>query len=137
MELIGLYTASKAALISASETWRLELAPLGVRTITLMTAGVKSTFFNNLNEPMTLPETSYYYCIRDFIRELGDGRLQDGAMNADEYASKVVREVGKGTSGKYWPGRTALMVRLMLWLMPQTLIVSGRPDSRWVLGMSY
>jgi 1-acylglycerone phosphate reductase len=121
---LGLYSASKAALIAASETWRLEFAPLGVRTITLMTPGVKTTFFDNL-KPMTLPKTSHYYGIRDFIRELGDGRLQDDAMSAEEYAVKVIREVESGATGKVWPGRAAMMVRCLNWLLPQIVIVSG------------
>jgi 1-acylglycerone phosphate reductase len=89
-----------------------------------MTPGVKTTFFSNF-KPMTLPETSYYSVIRDFIQGLGDGRLQDDAMGSEEYAIKVVRAVEKGETGKFWPGRTAVMVRYVSWLLPQVLIVSN------------
>lgn len=119
----GLYSASKAALISASETLRLELAPLGIRTLTLMTAGTKSTMFDNF-KPSPIPETSYYFGIKDFLRELGDGRMQEGGMNANEWAGKVVNAVQRGAKGKYWPGATAGQVRLMAWLFPQSFIVS-------------
>jgi 1-acylglycerone phosphate reductase len=96
-----------------------------------MTAGVKITFFANF-KPMTLPENSYYSAISDFIRGLGDGRLQDDAMGSEEYAIKVVRAVEKGTTGKLWPGRTAMMVRYVSWLLPQVLIVSNRVSLFWV-----
>ncbi|KAE9366375.1 short-chain dehydrogenase/reductase [Stipitochalara longipes BDJ] len=117
----SLYCASKAALIAAGETWRLELAPLGVRTLTLMTSGVKSSFFVNF-KPTPVPESSYYYGIRDFIMGLGDGRLQDDAMGAEEWAGMVVTAVEKGKTGKYWPGRTSWSANLMLRLLPQGFI---------------
>src|ERR1700712_4742570 len=44
----SIYNSSKAAAILGSETWRLELAPLGVRALTLVTAGTKSNVFTNM-----------------------------------------------------------------------------------------
>ena len=120
----GVYGASKAALILASETWRLELEPLGVRSVTLMTAGTKSSIFTNLNRT-PVPEDSYYYGIRDFILELEDGRMQKDAMSAEQWAEIVVRAVEKGKNGKYWPGWTAWSAGVMLRLLPQGVIVSG------------
>jgi 1-acylglycerone phosphate reductase len=62
----GIYNASKAALIAASEGWRLELAPLGVRVITLITGGIATNFLTNL-QTVELPEDSYYICVKDVI----------------------------------------------------------------------
>jgi 1-acylglycerone phosphate reductase len=47
---IATYNATKAALIVAGEGWRLELAPLGVRVITLITGGVATNFLNSTRE---------------------------------------------------------------------------------------
>lgn len=110
----------------ASETWRLELALLGVRTITLITGGVKTNFFKNLNlNPMSVPENSYYYGAKGIIEGQLDGRAQNTGITSREYATKVVHEVEKGTSGKVWVGAGAGLARLGVCLLPQSIIVSA------------
>jgi 1-acylglycerone phosphate reductase len=112
------YNGSKAAFAMASETWRLELQPLGVRTITLITFAVKSNAISN-SRSIEVPETSYYYKIRDLINRIGDGSLQDGAITPRQYAVQVVRQVEKGTSGPVWAGTNASTSRWGWWLSPQ------------------
>ena len=119
----SIYNSSKAAAILGSETWRLELAPLGVRTLTLVTAGTKSNVFTNMGPPK-IPETSYYYGIRDYVEELCDGRMQKDAITPEKFGAKVVREVEKGRTGKYWIGEGATSARLAVWLLPDWAMVS-------------
>ena len=118
-----MYNGSKAALAIASETWRLELQPLGVRTITLITLAVKTNAQTN-HRRFELPETSYYYKIRDLIHRLTDGSMQEGAITPRQYATKVVREVEKGTSGPVWAGTHAFTGRWGWWSSPQSVKVS-------------
>jgi 1-acylglycerone phosphate reductase len=113
-----MYNGSKAALAMASETWRLELQPLGVRTITLITLAVKSNAHKR-NNRIEIPETSYYYKIRDFIYGRSNGSMQDGAITPRQYATKVVQEVVKGTSGTVWAGTHAFSGHWGWWLSPQ------------------
>lgn len=122
--MLGMYNGSKAALAVASETWRLELQPLGVRTITLITTGVKTNGFAKEREIQT-PETSQYFAIKDFIHSISDGRLQNNAISAREYADKVVREVVKGTVGEVWVGTDAFIARWGWWLSPRFVRVSS------------
>lgn len=119
----SIYNSSKAAAILGSETWRLELAPLGVRTLTLVTAGTKSNVFTNMGPPK-IPETSYYYGIRDYVEELCDGRMQKDGITPEQFGAKVVREVEKGTTGKYWIGGGATSARFAVWLLPDWAMVS-------------
>ena len=119
----SIYNSSKAAAILGSETWRLELAPLGVRTLTLVTAGVKSNVFTNIKQP-SIPESSYYYGIREWIAEQLDGRMQKDGITAKEFGDKVVRQVEKGTTGKYWVGGGAASARIAAWLLPDWMMVS-------------
>ena len=119
----SMYNSSKAAALLGSESWRLELAPLGVRTLTLITTGVKSNVFANL-KPIDIPEKSYYYSIRDYIRETSDGRLQKDGITAKEYGLKVVREIENGTTGKCWVGGQAQSARYGAWLLPNSMMVS-------------
>ena len=124
---LGMYNGSKAALAMASETWRLELRPLGVRTITLITLAVKTNFFAE-DRRVDIPETSYYSKIRNFIHGLTDGHLQDSGISAGEYATKVVREVEKGAVGVVWVGGNASITQWAWWLSPQFVRVSFEPS---------
>ncbi|OTA82012.1 hypothetical protein M434DRAFT_85027 [Hypoxylon sp. CO27-5] len=126
LPLSSVYNASKAALTMASETWRHELEPLGVRTVTLITCAVKTRGFDNYQRT-EIAESSKYYEIRDFIYGVTDGRLQDNAISARQYANKVVREIEKGTVGIVWAGTNASLLRLATWLLPQSVFVSFDP----------
>ena len=119
----GVYCASKAALTMASETWRHELEPLGVRTMTLVTTAVKTPAFGRIDKP-EIPKTSYYYVIRKYIEQLADGRLQEGAPGPEAYALQVYKEVERGTTGQVWVGKDAAMNRWSLRLLPQSVFVS-------------
>ncbi|KAI1481810.1 NAD(P)-binding protein [Daldinia eschscholtzii] len=120
MALNSVYNSSKAALATASETWRHELQPLGVRTITLITCAVKTEFFTKYQRD-ELPASSRYYGIRDFIYGISDGRLQAGAISSRQYAIKVVKEIEKGSTGIVWAGTHSLLFRLLCWILPQPL----------------
>lgn len=119
----GIYSSSKAALSSISETCRYELRPLGVRTITLNTSAVKTNAFASDQEDI-LPENSRYSEIRDFIHSISDGRLQDKAISSREYATKVVRGIDQGKVGIIWAGTNAVFIRWATWLAPQSILVS-------------
>ena len=118
----SIYNSSKAATLLGSETWRHELAPLGIRTLTLVTTAVKSNAFANL-KPIDIPEKSYYYSIREYIRETSDGRMQKDGISAKQYGVKVVREVENGTTGKCWIGGGAASARYGAALLPDSIIV--------------
>jgi len=107
----------------ASDIWRRELEPLGVRTLTLVTTSVLSGAFNNVEMPR-IPETSYYYVIRDYLYKLADGHLQDGSPDPLTYGLKVVSEVDKGKVGEVWVGKEATMNYWSWRLLPKAMLVS-------------
>lgn len=109
----------------ASETWRHELQPLGVRTITLYTCGVKTNYFANLEGKGTqIPETSRYYEHREFIEGIADGRLQKDAITPKQFATDVNGKIEKGATGPVWAGTNAFMARAGCTLSPQFVFVS-------------
>ncbi|CAH0043371.1 unnamed protein product [Clonostachys solani] len=110
-----------AALISASDTWRRELKPLGVRTITLATSSVGSSSTPTLSE-VKIPETSHYYGIKDFVEGVPGLLRQPGAITPRNYAARVIREVEKGTSGTIWVGTSAEMGKLGYYCFPQSVL---------------
>jgi len=118
-----MYGATKAALTNAGECWRLELAPLGVRVITLITGGVKTKFLENI-QPLTLTETSYYHCVKDIIEEQPE-EVPFG-VSPESLAQDVLRRVENGTTGTVWIGGASCIARVGYMLFPQSALVSIR-----------
>lgn len=106
----GLYASSKRAIEVVADTLRVELAPLGVTVLTVVTGGVQSagqTYFDDLK----LPENSRYKSVEDTIVSRAKGGDGMPRMDTVEYAKAVVDEIEKGKSGKFWYGEFAEMVR--------------------------
>ncbi|KAH8664036.1 putative short-chain dehydrogenase/reductase [Xylariales sp. PMI_506] len=88
----GIYNASKGALYSLNDTMRVELQPLGITVIHIVTGGIKTKFFANASGRQTIPETSLYAPVAAEIQKNVDGHAATATqtMSAEEYARKVV-----------------------------------------------
>ncbi|KAI0430589.1 short-chain dehydrogenase/reductase [Xylaria sp. FL1042] len=110
----GIYNASKAAIEALGGTIRNELAPLGVRVVTVKTGSVYSSLFDNA-PPTRLPENSLYQPIKEWIegREmLGSARF----IRGDEYARKVVTELLRpSVKPVIWAGGLTTIAWLLSW----------------------
>ena len=85
----GAYCSSKACLHSLTDALRMEVTPLGIRTITIQPGGVRSSFGDHAEEGIRLPEDSVYKPIESGVR----ARAQAGQLNAtptDEFIRPVV-----------------------------------------------
>ncbi|KAL5321396.1 hypothetical protein ACEPPN_009354 [Leptodophora sp. 'Broadleaf-Isolate-01'] len=117
----GIYAASKAAMNMLSETIRLEIEPLGIKTITVIAGIVKSNFFTNLptsqlpgtpaeeTKPAPrykLPEGSYYKSLEAEISKAAAGEISagEGIMTAEAFGTEVVNDVLRGRSGRTYSG---------------------------------
>ncbi|KAI1627844.1 short chain dehydrogenase/reductase [Exophiala viscosa] len=107
----SVYNASKAALHAYANTLRVELTPLDVKVITIVTGGVKSRI--NAHVTRVLPEDSIYAPLEeDYLRR--QGHSQEGAMTNEAYADSVVRQVLPGAGP--WPWRWLLSDARKRWI---------------------
>ncbi|KAE8147353.1 hypothetical protein BDV25DRAFT_142854 [Aspergillus avenaceus] len=100
------HAASKAAVKTYSETLRLEMAPLGVKVVTLMTGAVGTRLFANCADS-ELPVDSLYTSASKEIDDMAAGSLLANHVTASVYAKRVVNDVMKGASGMVWRGKFA------------------------------
>jgi NAD(P)-dependent dehydrogenase (short-subunit alcohol dehydrogenase family) len=89
----GAYNSSKAAASSLTEALRLELQPFGIKTINLVTGGVKSTFFKNAPDHI-LPADSMYNIAKEAI-EGHMGGNQSEHIDSATWAKQVVKDISQ------------------------------------------
>ncbi|KXT09906.1 hypothetical protein AC579_9496 [Pseudocercospora musae] len=124
---MGIYSASKASVTQLGEVMRLEMKPLGVRVVSVVTGVVASNFHDKQQFP-ELPASSYYRPIWEFLKERATGKqIEKDAMDADEYARKVVRLVDRGANGKIYVGGLAYLLKWVVWWLPSAIVVSPDP----------
>ena len=118
----SVYNASKAALHSYSAALRIEIAPLGVHVITVVTGGVKSRI---ARVKRSLREDSAYKELED-VYQKRQIHSQEVGMETELYAREVVSKV-LGAEGRLWrtktiwAGGSSGTVRWMSWLLPPTV----------------
>ncbi|KAJ9649448.1 NADPH-dependent 1-acyl dihydroxyacetone phosphate reductase [Coniosporium apollinis] len=103
----SVYNASKAALHAYSNTLRVELAPFGVKVVTIVTGGVQSNIARTERE---LPEGSLYIPLNaEYQRRLKHS--QEGAMPNEAYARSVVSKVLRKSPPKWvWEGNKSWLI---------------------------
>ena len=89
----SVYASSKGALDSYSRTLRQELRPFGVRVIVSQTGTVKS---EGSNYPWELPADSIYQRIKDTFYKMVRFSQENGTMDTNTFAKKLVAEVLRG-----------------------------------------
>jgi 1-acylglycerone phosphate reductase len=117
------YCASKAALHAYSNTLRVELAPLGVRVITIITGGVKSNIARVHRE---LPADSYMIPLAKEYEDRLTHSQQVG-MDTQKYASSCVKQVigGDGLIMKkrwIWEGNLSWVVWFAWTYLPTAVL---------------
>jgi 1-acylglycerone phosphate reductase len=116
----GAYAASKSALSRLSDTWRIELAPFGIRVVELVTGMATSNILTELAGTAKIPLNSIYMPIEAEINKAMSGEgIIDKAMPNDVYAKKVVSDLLDGWWGPpvwIWRG-TGATVMYYVWFL--------------------
>ncbi|KAA8645768.1 uncharacterized protein ATNIH1004_007187 [Aspergillus tanneri] len=90
----GIYSSSRCATTRLSETLRLEMAPLGVRVVTVILGGVQTSGNDPANiEDLELPENSYYRKISAVIDRHKKVLVHPNKQDVDVAAKNLVNDV--------------------------------------------
>jgi 1-acylglycerone phosphate reductase len=117
------YNATKAALHAYSNTLRVELAPFGVKVITVITGGVKS---NLARVDRTLAPDSIYMPLKaEYLRRTKHS--QEVGMPTDQYAKTVVSQILGFRKRRFiWAGFGVNLVWFASTFLPHWVMVSCR-----------
>lgn len=109
----GAYCSSKACVHSLTDAMRMELAPFGIRTITIQPGGVRSSFGDHAEEAMRLPEGSIYLPLEAGIQARAQAGQKD-ATPTNEFIVPVVDKLLKDAPPIVIRGGKGSVVLVML-----------------------
>ncbi|KAF2171157.1 hypothetical protein M409DRAFT_51366 [Zasmidium cellare ATCC 36951] len=113
----AIYGASKAATTALSETLRLEVAPLGIRVVTVITGIIETNLHDNEPEH-PLPSGSYYKPVESWLQDRISGKNRPPGMPVEEFAKQLVRKCEGGAKGKVYVGPLTPLFVYLKWWMP-------------------
>ncbi|KAF2114935.1 hypothetical protein BDV96DRAFT_576142 [Lophiotrema nucula] len=117
----GIYAASKRSAEILADNLRVELAPFGIKTVSIVTGAVKTQAHTHYNA-WNIPDGSLYASVReDFVKR---ARGDDGAprMDPHDYADGVVAKIIANSSAKFWYGASASIVKFAVSWFPTSLL---------------
>jgi len=88
----GAYCSSKAALHSLSDALRMELAPFGIKVVTVQPGGVKSSFGDHAEAALRLPDDSIFKSVEKNVHARAQAG-QVGATTAEEFVVPIVAAI--------------------------------------------
>lgn len=111
----GIYSASKAALHSASETLRMEVAGFGIDVMLVAPGAITSQFGKKQTLSIKLPEDSLYKDVADRIAERSNmSQRADHTMPASKLAEGIVARALRSKPAAYY---TAGGKAFLFWLL--------------------
>lgn len=124
--MLGTYAASKRSLEIIAETLRLEVQPFGCNVIEFVTGAVESQGLTKSRD-WALPDDSPYKAIEGTIKSRAQGNDGIPRMRLEDYAVAVIDAIVDRTSGKFWYGQNADMVKMSTnsTPVPQSAMVSS------------
>ncbi|KAL1615492.1 hypothetical protein SLS54_009025 [Diplodia seriata] len=115
------YAASKAAMQKLGETLRLEMQPLGVRVITVVSGAVESKVFDN-GGGFKSPEGSLYAPAEKEIAAHADGVfVKQNHSTLEDYSRVLVGDILGGKTGLVYRGKMSSLVKVLLEWLPTWL----------------
>jgi len=107
-----------------TDTLRLELAPFGVKVITVNTGAISTNILAS-GKDFKLPPDSKYKSIEKTIAARAGGDDGTPRMEPSVYAEKVVADVLAGANWHIWRGGYASIVKFTSAWLPLSMAVSN------------
>jgi NAD(P)-dependent dehydrogenase (short-subunit alcohol dehydrogenase family) len=115
------YCSSKAAVHSLTDALRMELAPFGIRVVSIQPGGVRSSFGEHAEAAVRLPENSLYKRVEGGIRARARAG-QQGAMPAEVFVVPVVDALLRNSPPRVIRGGTnSVRLPLLKRLLPAAM----------------
>ncbi|KAI8647254.1 hypothetical protein BD408DRAFT_408859 [Parasitella parasitica] len=114
----GIYSLSKAALHSMSDTLRLELKPFGIQVVVVAPGSIKSNFGSAGAKTVDIPEDSLYTSVAKFV--IARANMSQGTGNTpnEVFATHVVKKVLQPISPRYITYGANSWVFLLFYYLP-------------------
>ncbi|KAH8074791.1 hypothetical protein BXZ70DRAFT_744501 [Cristinia sonorae] len=120
MPFYSAYNASKAAVLQYGNTLRVELAPFGVKVITIHSGKVQTRFVRWGGA--TLPEDSVFSPVKDVYEGLGANVFTLRAVPLIPYVQELSGHIVKpNPRAFYWMGNSSGLARVFDLFFPRTL----------------
>lgn len=117
----GAYCSSKAALHALTDALRMEVAPLGIRVVTVQPGGVQSSFGNHAEAAIQLPPDSVFVGVEQGIRARAQAG-QVGATPTEVFVVPVVDALLRSTPPvRVRAGKGSTLLPLLKALLPTRL----------------
>ena len=101
---------------------RLELKPLNVKVLTVVTGAIETSI--HVNAPgVKLPEKSFYRAVQNRLNALKTDEVKVKRTEAHVYAEKVVNDVLGGASGKTFRGSYSSIAKYATMYLPTFVTV--------------
>lgn len=106
-----------------AETLRLELAPFGVKVLSVVSGALRTMGQTHFDD-WKLPADSLYAPLEETIRNRARGQEGAPRMEPEVYAKRVVSEITAGRAGRFWYGASAGIVKFAVSYLPTWLMVN-------------
>ncbi|KAI4141704.1 MAG: hypothetical protein LQ340_007565 [Diploschistes diacapsis] len=118
---MSLYAASKSAMDMTSEALRVEMEPLGVKVMTVVTGAVKTQIFANV-PTNRLPESSVYRAAEAEIRKRMLGEDLPGSTSTAKFSRSVIKDVLASRTGHTYRGYLATVLHILVSILPASVM---------------
>ncbi|KAI9280725.1 hypothetical protein BY458DRAFT_544605 [Sporodiniella umbellata] len=114
----GIYSLTKAATHSFSDTLRLELKPFGVQVIVVAPGAIRSNFGANAEKTVSIPEGSLYTRVAKYITQRASMSQGPKSTTSEVFASHVVKRINRTIAPRYITYGHMSMIFYVLFYLP-------------------
>jgi 1-acylglycerone phosphate reductase len=106
------------------ETLHLELRPLHVRVLNVVTGSIRTNISKNIAKTK-LPQRSLYQPTEGYLEKMNQGVAHPNQTDPSVYAEQTVQDILNGATGNTWRGANSSTTRYLGSILPTFIKVSN------------